>query len=122
MGFNGCVHATWSDDGRNMTLDRLLAYTDKNGKTWPAPAGSVVNGASIPRVLWHLIGSPFCGRYRRASVIHDVYYTTRTELREAVDRVFLEMMAADKVAWIKRRAMYLAVRIFSPRWKGRRDG
>lgn len=115
-GFNGQVMSTWGDDGRHMIIDRLLTFTDKNGKVWSAPRGSVVDGASIPRPVWHLIGSPFCGRYRRASVIHDVYYTMRTELRADVNKVFLEMMAYDNVPIIKRRLMYWAVELFSERW------
>ena len=114
--FFGHVGADWTDDDREMTLSRALVFVDAAGKAWTAPAGSVINGASIPRLFWWPIGSPFCGRYRRASVIHDVYCTIRSEPWPAVHRVFLEMMAVDKVPWLQRRLMFAAVWCFGPRW------
>jgi hypothetical protein len=64
----------WSPDGRNMILVTELRYTDPKGEVWVAPAGSVTDGASIPRYLWSLMGGPFEGQYRNASVLHDAAY------------------------------------------------
>src|SRR5215471_10875317 len=58
----------WSPDGRNMILVTELRYTDPKGKVWVAPAGSVTDGASIPRYLWSIMGGPFEGQYRNAAV------------------------------------------------------
>ena len=71
-----------------------------------------MDGASIPRFFWRFIGSPFIGRYRRASVIHDVHCNLKCHSSAQVHRVFYEMMLK---AW----AMWLAVRLFGPRFKGR---
>ena len=57
-----------------MTLLNELRYTDPKGVVWIAPAGSVIDGASIPRALWSFMGGPFEGKYRNASVLHDVAY------------------------------------------------
>src|SRR5262245_22637636 len=62
--FEGEVVASWDDDGRNMTLRQPFAYLDAQNRVWEAPAGSVVNGASIPYGFWSLIGGPFEGQYR----------------------------------------------------------
>ena len=51
-----------------MILLEDVSFTSK-GKIWTAPAGSVIDGASIPRFFWRVIGSPFIGYYRRASVV-----------------------------------------------------
>ncbi len=61
-----------------MTLLSELRYIDPDGVVWIAPAGSVVDGASIPRVLWSFMGGPFDGKYRNASVLHDVAYDQKT--------------------------------------------
>jgi hypothetical protein len=114
--FNGPVHCEWCDDGRSMVVLRDLAYIDRLGRVWTAPAGSVVDGASIPRFCWRWIGSPFVGRYRRASVIHDVYCANKTRIWQSVHRVFDEMMAADRVPTAKRFCMSKAVWMFGPRW------
>ena len=71
-----------------MTLLSELRYTDPDGVAWIAPAGSVVDGASIPRVLWSFMGGPFDGRYRNASVLHDVAYDQKTRPWEDADRMF----------------------------------
>ncbi|HEU5312639.1 MAG TPA: DUF1353 domain-containing protein, partial [Candidatus Udaeobacter sp.] len=72
--YDGEPVTKWNPDGRTMTLLTELRYTDPNGNVWVAPIGSVVDGASIPRYLWSFMGGPFEGRYRNASVLHDVAY------------------------------------------------
>ena len=67
------IWLTGSDEDRDLELTRDFAFVEPTGR-WDAPAGSVVNGASIPSGLRSIIGSPFVGNYRRAAVIHDVYY------------------------------------------------
>jgi hypothetical protein len=70
--FVGHVVPQWLDDGRKMKLVEPFRYIDPTGLSWDAPIGAVVDGASIPQVAWSVIGGPFEGKYRNASVIHDV--------------------------------------------------
>src|SRR5262245_19425098 len=72
--YNGETITKWNSDGRTMTLLGELRYTDPHGEEWIAPIGSIVDGASIPRYLWSIMGGPFEGKYRNASVLHDVAY------------------------------------------------
>src|SRR5439155_3589874 len=65
--YNGEPVTKWNSDGRTMTLLTELRYTDPQGEVWVAPIGSVVDGASIPRYLWSVMGGPFEGKYRNAS-------------------------------------------------------
>ena len=53
--FEGQVLAAWHDDGRTMTLLEPFGYVDPSGIRWPAPEGSEVNGASIPRAFWSVM-------------------------------------------------------------------
>lgn len=116
----GPVKAEWLSDGRSMKLLADFSFFDDQGIEWFAPAGSVVDGASIPRWLWSIIGGPFEGKYRDASVIHDVYCKTQTRPSWRVHIMFFQAMRTKKVAICKAIAMYVAVRyIGGPRFPGK---
>ncbi|HUR19812.1 MAG TPA: DUF1353 domain-containing protein [Vicinamibacterales bacterium] len=114
--FSGAVEATWEADGRHMRLLKPLIYTDGAGVVWEAPKGSCVDGASVPRILWTLVGSPFTGKYRDASVIHDVACVARTRPWKVTHRAFLSAMRASGVEVRQARKMYMGVYHFGPRW------
>jgi len=115
--YSGYVEARWENDGRNMTLLSELRYTDPQGVIWIAPAGSVVDGASIPRSLWSLMGGPFEGKYRNASVLHDVAYDQKNRPHEVCDRMFYNAMRCSGVSAVEAGTMYYALRKFGHHWK-----
>ena len=114
--FSGAPVTQWNSDGRSMTLLRQFSYTDPNGVRWVAPAGSVVDGASIPRTLWSLMGGPFEGRYRNASVLHDVAYTMQNRPPRECDRMFYNAMRCSGVGPIEAKTMYYALLRFGWHW------
>ncbi len=115
--FKGDVIALWLPDGRNMKLTQRFAYIDPRGKEWVAPKGSVVNGASIPGSLWSVVGGPFEGQYRHASVIHDVGCEEMTSKWEDVHLMFYEACRCGGVSEARGKMMYYAVYNFGPRWQ-----
>lgn len=115
--FSGPIKAEWLEDGRKMRLLEAVVYTDPNGLVWTAKQGSVVDGASIPDLLWSVVGSPFSGKYRDASVIHDVACQERSRTWEAVHLAFYYAMRASGVPETNARVMYGAVYHFGPRWR-----
>jgi len=115
--YSGYVEARWENDGRTMTLLNELRYTDPQGAVWIAPAGSVVDGASIPRSLWSLMGGPFEGKYRNASVLHDVSYDQKTKPWPECDRMFYNAMRCSGVGAVDAGMMYYALRKFGHHWK-----
>ena len=115
--FEGRVTASWHDDGRDMTLTTPFAYIDRAAVRWDAPAGSVVNGASIPRSFWTAIGSPFTGRFRNASVVHDVACVDRARPWKQVHRMFYEACRCNRTNVVQAKIMYYAVYHFGPRWR-----
>lgn len=120
-GFYGDVVARWLDD-RRMELTEEFAYREPaSGRVWYAPRGSVVDGASIPRVLWSVAGAPFTGAYRLASVVHDVGCQARIQRWEDVHRMFYEACRCAGVGRIRAKVMYAAVYHFGPRWDERGD-
>ena len=114
--FSGPVQVEWLSDGRDMKLLRGLSFIDDANKYWLAKADSVINGASIPKMLWSLIGSPFVGKYRRASVLHDVHCHIKINHWQDVHMMFHEAMLADGVDHGLADLMFQAVYLFGPRW------
>jgi len=74
--------------------------------------GFITDGASTPRFLWRVIGSPFTGLYTGAAVIHDSLYGSHLLSKKDTDNLFLEMMEVEGVSCWKRNAMYYAVKWF----------
>ena len=115
--FEGDVVASWDADGRHMTLRENFSYVDSQNRRWAAPAGSVVDGASIPAAFWTFIGGPFEGKYRTASVVHDVGCIEMTATWKDVHRMFYEACRCGGVDEAKAKMLYYAVYHFGPRWQ-----
>jgi hypothetical protein len=103
-------------DGRLMRVVEPFGFLDPEQKRWPVPVGTKVDGASIPQPLWSLIGGPFEGKYRDASVVHDYYCDVRTEPCKAVHRVFYLAMRASGLSDQRAKFMYAAVYFAGLRW------
>lgn len=106
--------------GGSAILEKDLSFTDPRGRIWTAPAGTEVNGASIPRPLWSIIGSPFSGDYLRASVIHDYYCVSMSRSWRDTHKVFWYGCRADGVSKFYANLLYAGVVRFGPRWIVRR--
>jgi hypothetical protein len=115
--FHGNPQTEWDPDGRRMYVLQDFVYEDPDGKKWTAAKGSKIDGASIPQAFWWLVGGPFEGRYRNASIVHD------TECQppykndwKAVHRMFYNASRAGGVGQLKAKIMYMAVYHCGPRW------
>ena len=76
------------------------------------------DGASIPKWLWSIYGSPLNGNYVVASLIHDGLYASQKVSKSVSDKIFLDIMKQSSVGYIKRTSMYLAVRVLGSKdWK-----
>jgi hypothetical protein len=116
--------ATPKAPDRDMELLEDFSYTDPDQRLWLAPQGRTVNGASIPEALWTLVGSPYTGDYRNASIVHDIACedaNTKAK-RKAADRMYY--FACRCGGCSKRQAIvqYIGVRIgawfpFVRRWQ-----
>jgi hypothetical protein len=115
--YSGAPVTRWNPDGRSMTLLQDFRYTDPHGTVWVAPAGSIVDGASIPRSLWSFMGGPFEGKYRNASVLHDVAYTLQNRSPQECDRMFYNAMRCSGVGAVEAKTMYYSLLRFGRHWK-----
>lgn len=111
--FTVSITVTPLADGRSWVLySPDFAFVPDKGKEVAVPPGFVTDFASVPRPLWWLF-APW-GRHGHAAVIHDWGYYKQDRPRREYDRIFHDAMRTLGVGWLKRRAMWLAVR--GPGW------
>jgi hypothetical protein len=103
-------------DGRRFILEKEFDYSDLRGRLWKAPPGSIIDGASIPKPFWTVIGGPYEGLYREASIVHDVACCAQTERWQDAHHMFYEAMRCSGVGFIKAKIMFYAVWAGGPRW------
>lgn len=110
------VQIALNEDGRSAKLLAPLLYIGLDERRWLAPTGAWLDGASIPKAFWSVIGGPFEGRYREASIVHDHYCITKARTWRDTHRMFHEAMLCRGVSAFKARLMFYAVYRFGPRW------
>jgi hypothetical protein len=90
-----------------------------NGKRITVLKGFITDGASIPKMLWAFVGSPYIGNYVEAAVIHDALYAYKRKFtRKEADAVFDQIMKESNVSDFKRFIIWAAVRLFGyPAWR-----
>lgn len=115
--FSGNVVAQWRDADRTMQLTQDFSFVEDSGKRWDVPSGTVVDGASIPRVFWTIVGSPFTGNYRKASVIHDYFCEGMSRPWQEVHRVFFDAQLVEGNNLYHAKLLYAAVYAWGPRWE-----
>jgi hypothetical protein len=114
--YDGEAEVRFLPTGRNVLLLRPFGYIDSEDERWDVPDGAIVDGASIPQVLWSLTKGPFEGQYRNASIVHDWYCDLRSRSWPKVHRMFYEAMLTSGVATKRALLMYAGVYWGGPRW------
>ena len=102
-----------------VAVEHTVAVTTVDGITHTVtlPAGYIFDGASIPRLVWSVIGHPFDPSFIVAAAVHDWYCDRASEthdyqLRVIGDAVFFSLLRRAGVSWWKRSSMYMAVRAY----------
>lgn len=108
---SGTLHTRFIGDQRAFWSSRKLVFD--NGKTTIViPEGFCSDGLSIPKVFQSVFSkSP---RYIFAGIIHDWSYKKNVDLgltRRQCDKLFADWMKLYGVSFLKRRTIYLAVRL-----------
>lgn len=89
------------------------------GLRWSVPAGFVTDGASVPAVFWPLVSNPYAPSSLRPALLHDLHCRSKGQgiLTSAqVHRIFYAGLLAEGCAPLRAWCMYVAVRLFGPRW------
>ena len=74
--------------------------------------GFRTDGASIPRLLWPIFGSPYDPDIFPEAIAHDAMYRGRIVPRKDADATFRDMMEKNGIGRWKRRRIWLGVRLF----------
>ena len=89
-----------------------LAF-DIGWKSWEecVPVDYDWDGASLPRIFWRILGTPFDPRTMRASCVHDYLYWTQPCTRAEADAVLRAIMILDGCSHLRANLYWLGVRI-----------
>ena len=100
------------DDGRFWELEMEFAFKTPYHAEWiTIPKGFLTDMASIP-ALMQWFEQPATGKHRKAAVCHDYLYRNGIGKRKHADDAFLYLMKMSGVSYVKRYALYSAVRAF----------
>jgi hypothetical protein len=90
-----------------LTEDWCFAIDDK--KYW-IPKGYFYDGASIPRIFWSVIGSPFEPDFWAGALAHDWLYFTHFVTRQVADEVLYQILRQSGVGIVRAKVIWSAVR------------
>lgn len=117
--FSGLPKTEWLSDGRQVRLLEDFTFIDAQGIEWKAEENDIPDGSSIPRAVWSLIGSPFVGKHRNASIVHDKFCVLREKsgkTHKQVHRMYYNACRCAGVNKFKAKLMYLAIKMGGPKW------
>ena len=78
---------------------------------WVKP-GFRSDGASVPRFLWRVLGSPYDPDIVAQSIAHDALYRGEIVPRKDADAAYRDLMAEGGVGKRRRRVFWIGVRLF----------
>jgi hypothetical protein len=87
-----------------------LRYQDSDGTIYEVPPLFRTDLASIPRILWSLVGAPNESS-RKPAVLHDYLCRTGIVSRKKADQIFERALKDVGSNWFRRKAYYIGVRI-----------
>jgi hypothetical protein len=103
-------------NGRWFCLLSDLSFVDEDGTRHTAEAGTLTDFGSVPRLAWALF--PTYGKHTPATVIHDDGCQRRQLDSATVHAIFRRGLKACGCSWFTVTFMWLAVRLFGPRFNG----
>lgn len=116
VSYIGRTLLSWEDDATEFVVEEpFTAKWDRGLEHWSpvlvfVPAGFTTDLASIPRVFQSIV--PKLGHHIRPAIVHDYCYEGHTDLtRKEADAMFLDGMKSTKVNFVRRWAMWAAVRV-----------
>jgi hypothetical protein len=117
--FKGRVVVEWLDDPfvPTMRLVEPFAYQQAKGRTWEVPGGHVLKGRGMPPLFRDLIGQPFYGGFRKASIVYDHATQEMKQPWDEAQLMFLEASMAEGVNEPEAKAMYMLLRAQGSRWE-----
>lgn len=116
--FEGKVIVEWLDDPYVLKLRLIKDFTfhDTTG-IWVVPAGTVVDGRSLPTLFVSLAGRPFESNFRKTALVYDYAVKTQERSWEESQRMFYDGLLAEGVMPVEAKVMYMLLNATGPRWE-----
>ena len=95
--------------GYELLRDYTLIYKNQNINV---PQSFRFDGATIPRLCWRVIGTPYDPRFMQAALIHDWLYMSHQMKRRDADKIFYSLLLCSGVNKTRAMLMKWAVRVF----------
>lgn len=118
-GFSGMLQLGVWVPGEWLVLDGP-EYTALDGTVYRIPKRFITDLASIPRLFRSIYDID--DESRLPATLHDWLYCSHAVTRAQADALFLEALTRAGVGWVKRNAMYSAVRAGGWRYWNARTG
>ncbi|MFN0316954.1 MAG: DUF1353 domain-containing protein [Burkholderiales bacterium] len=119
--FLGKVVLEWDDeDGFNRHKIKLLSdfgFQDPAGKKWVAQKGAELDGSSFTPLFEQMVGLPFVGEHRRASLLHDYYAKQLSEPWRDVRRMYYAALLAEGMSESEAKTTYAVLYGAGMRWE-----
>lgn len=101
-----------------------LRFVDAQGVDWTAPARTLTDGASIPRIFVSIVGDPTSPEFINAAAVHDAYCGIGNEQGPNYQRakwqdvhvMFYDGLIVGGTPEIRAKIMFAAVWLGGPRW------
>jgi len=118
-GFEGRVVVEWLDDAFVPSVRTLEDYgfRQAKGKFWQVARGQVFDGRGMPPLFYDLVGQPYGGNFRKASIVYESATQRMTEKWDEAQRMFFEAAVAEGVAVPEAKVMYLLLALQGSRWE-----
>lgn len=100
--------------GRVQLMTPLVWRTTTTSIT--VPISFLSDGASVPALLWPVVGHPYSGSLLRAAILHDFEIVTQRAPSRVVHRRFYAALRSTGVGRVRAALLYAVVRLFGPRW------
>lgn len=123
--FDGRLILEWVDDDpfiAQMKLVEPFSFQQASGEIWLVPAGSLVDGRSLPPLFVHMMGHPFDGAFRKTAVIYDHAARDMKRPWQQAQRMFFESSVAEGIMPIEAKVMYALLNATGSRWEVRESG
>jgi Protein of unknown function (DUF1353) len=119
--FLGKVALEWDDeDGFNRHKIKLLSdfgFQDPSGKKWIAQKGAELDGNSFTPLFEQMVGLPFAGEHRRASLLHDYFAKQLNEPWRDVRRMYYAALLAEGMSDHEAKTAYAVLYGAGMRWE-----
>lgn len=119
--FDSPVLTPYGKDVWELKYDWTVIF---RGEYYRVPAGTMTDGASIPRALWFVCGHPLQVPRLYAALVHDFLYDggDPEATRRDADDIYRRLLVALGVSKLKAFVEWCALRVCGGRhWHGKED-